>query len=178
MKLTENDLEFDFTGSVDAFIFDDGGTHANSSIQPVDFIVEYEDKYRFVEVKDPDDPASVNIPAFREKLKSGKLIRSLAGKYRDSLFFRTCQGKQQKHIEYIVLLSMSALDDALLLAKQEELHRSIPISHKSWLQNSATVCIILNMTQWKKRFGGDSIRRLSASVPTGANPNTTNGTTN
>ena len=119
MKLEERDLEFDFTGALTADKFDDGTTHASSSIHPVNFIVEYEDCYRFVEVKDPDEPGAVNVEAFREKLKSGKLIRSLAGKYRDSLFFRSFQGNQSKYIEYIVLLSMAVLDDALLLVKQD-----------------------------------------------------------
>ena len=56
---------------------------------------------------------------------------------------------------------MGALDDALLLAKQDELQRSIPFSHKSWQRNSAAACVILNMNQWKKRYGNESIRRLS-----------------
>jgi hypothetical protein len=161
MKLQERDLEFDFEGAVEAVKFDDGKTHTFSSVQPVDFVVEYEDCYRFVEVKDPDEPGAANIEAFRVKLKSGKLIRSLAGKYRDSLFFRGFQKNPQKNVEYVVMLSMGALDDALLLAKQDELHRSIPFSHQSWQCNSATVCVILNFNQWKKRYGDDSIRRLS-----------------
>lgn len=162
MKLTERDLEFDFTGALSAIQFDDSTTHSATSIQPVDFIVEYGDSYRFIEIKDPDEPGSANIDAFREKLKTGKLIRSLAGKYRDSLFFRTHQDTATKNIEYVVLLSMSALDDALLLAKQDELHRSIPFRHDSWQRTSATACVILNMKQWKKLYGDNSVKRLSA----------------
>jgi len=161
MKLQEQDLEFDFNGAVSAVKFDDGKAHATSSIQPVDFIVEFEDCFRFIEVKDPDKPGAANIDAFREKLKSGKLIRSLAGKYRDSFFFRNFQANTQKNVEYVVLLSMGALDDALLLAKQDELQRSIPFSHQFWQQNSATACVILNINQWKKRFGDESVRRMS-----------------
>lgn len=161
MKLTEKDLEFDFTGALRAFKFDDRVTHSSSSIQPVDFIIEYADCYRFVEVKDPDKPGAEDVQAFRDKLKSGKLIRSLAGKYRDSLFFRSFQDNEHKEVEYVVLLSMSVLDDALLLAKQDELLRSIPFTHKSWQRNSASACVILNMNQWKKRYGADSVRRLS-----------------
>ena len=161
MKLQERDLEFDFNGAVSAIKFDDGKTHATSSIQPVDFVIEFEDCFRFVEVKDPDEPGAANIDAFRDKLKSGKLIRSLAGKYRDSLFFRRFQADTQKDVEYVVLLSMGTLDDALLLAKQDELQRSIPFSHQTWQGNSATVCVILNMNQWKKRYGQKSVRRLS-----------------
>lgn len=160
-SLEERDLVFNFTGALAVIKFDDGITHASSSIQPVDFIIEYVDCYRFIEVKDPDEPGAVNRAAFTEKLRSGKLIRSLAGKYRDSLFFRGFLNNQNKDTEYIVLLSMSALDDALLLAKQDELHRSIPFSHQNWRCNSASACVILNMRQWKRRFGDGSVRRLS-----------------
>ncbi len=161
MKLTELDLEFDFNGALHAFKFDDGTTHASSSIQAVDFVVEYEDAYHFVEVKDPDKPDAADVASFVEKLKTGQLIRSLAGKYRDSYFFRNFQGYKKKNIEYIVLLSMKVLDDAMLLAKQDELHRSIPLKHQGWQSDSATACVILNMTQWKKRYGNKSIRRIS-----------------
>lgn len=161
MKLEERDLEFDFTGALAADKFDDGTTHASSSIQAVDFIIEYEDCYRFVEVKDPDEPGAVNVQAFRDKLRSGKLIRSLAAKYRDSLFFRAFQGYQSKDIEYVVLLSMAVLDDALLLVKQDELRRSIPFNHPLWQHSSASACVILNLNQWKRRYGDESIRRLS-----------------
>lgn len=161
MKLRERDLEFDFTDALDAVKFDDGTVHSSSSIQPVDFIVEFEDCYKFVEVKDPDEPGTVNVEAFRKKLQSGKLIRSLAGKYRDSLFFRSFQDNPRKDVEYIVLLSMRRLDDALLLAKQDQLLRSIPFTHESWKRNSASVCVILNMKQWKRKYGENSINRLS-----------------
>ena len=161
MKLIEEDLEFDFSGAQNAIKFDDGTTYATTSIQAVDFVVEYADSYCFIEVKDPDNPATVNVAAFNEKLLSGKLIRSLAGKYRDSLFSRYFQNTVNKKIEYIVLLSMAQLDDALLLAKQDELQKSIPVQHVSWLAPSASACVVFNVKQWKKHFGDSSIRRLS-----------------
>lgn len=160
-KLIELDLEFDFSDAIEAIQFDDDDYHAGSTIQRVDFIAEYANCYRFIEVKDPDIPGAVNRDGFISKLMSGKLIQSLSGKYRDSLFFRTIQNKVDKKIEYIVLLSMSNLEEPLLLTKQDELHRSIPFRHSDWSENSAAACIILNMQQWKRRFGEHSIRRLS-----------------
>jgi hypothetical protein len=161
MTLRERDLEFSFEGAINAVKFDDGTTHASSSLQAVDFVVEYEDHFRFVEVKDPDEPGAVNVAAFREKFRSGQLIRSLAGKYRDSCFFLRLKDETPKDVEYIVLLSMSALDDAMLLAKQDELHRSIPFSHPAWPAAAARTCVIMSVSQWKRRFGDDSLRRLS-----------------
>ena len=161
MKLVEGDLEFFFSGAISAVKFDDETVHGSSSIQPVDFVVEFDEVFRFVEVKDPDVPNAENVAEFKEKLKSGKLTRQLAGKYRDSLFFRGFQSNSQKSVEYVVLLSMKVLEDALLIAKQDELQRSIPFSHATWEGTSASVCAILNIDQWKKRYGEESIRRLS-----------------
>jgi len=160
-KLFEMDLEFDFSDAIHAFQFDDDSYHGKSTLQRVDFIAEYDDCYRFVEVKDPDIPGAGNVEGFMEKYKSGKLIQSLSGKYRDTLFFRTLQKKIDKKIEYIVLLSMQTLKAPLLLSKQDELHRSIPFRHQDWTDDCAAVCVVLNLQQWKKRFGENSVRRLS-----------------
>jgi len=165
--LVERDLEFDFAGAERAEKFDVAEIHASSSIQTVDFIVEYADCYQFIEIKDPDEPGAADVQAFKDKLKSGQLIKSLAGKYRDSLFFHRFLDHDEKNVEYIVLLSMKELDDAQLLSKLDELHRSIPYAHPLWQRNSAAVCVILNVAQWKKRFGPASIRRLSDTKPTG-----------
>ena len=159
--ITELDLEFDFHDAVSVTHFDDDHYHAGSTVQRVDFIAEYNDRYHFIEVKDPDIPTATNPAAFGEKLRSGKLIQSLAGKYRDTLFFRSVQDKADKNIVYIVLLSMRALDPAMLVAKQDELRRSIPLTHSDWCRDSATTCIILNLEQWKRQFGDGSVRRLS-----------------
>lgn len=160
MSIQEGDLNFDFSGASDVIKFDDGRTHVKSSIKPVDFVIEYPDFYRFVEVKDPDVPGASKIGAFEEKLKSGELIQGLARKYRDSIFFHRFQNHTHKDIEYIVLLSMRALDDAQLLTITDQLQKSIPWSHQSWGETkSASACVILNMTQWKKCFGNNSVWR-------------------
>ena len=159
--ITELDLVFDFRDAVSVTHFDDDEYHVGSTVQRVDFIAEYDDRYHFIEVKDPDIPTAANAAAFATKLRSGKLVQSLAGKYRDTLFFRSVQGKTEKKIVYIVLLSMRVLDAAMLVAKQDELRRSIPLTHADWSRDSAATCIILNLEQWKRQFGDGSVRRLS-----------------
>lgn len=157
----ENDLEIAFPAAKAVLHFDDSVYHGNSTMQRVDFIAEYEDRSIFVEIKDPDDPAAQNVPAFEQKLKSGKLVQSLSGKFRDTHFFRSIQGKDDLSVVYVVLLSMRKLEAPLLLTKQDELKKSIPIRHADWGRDCATSCIILNVEQWKKRFGDRSIRRIS-----------------
>jgi len=108
--LAEDDLEFDFSAAINAVRFDNNAIHGQSTMKRVDFIAEYEDRFVFVEVKDPDNPAAVNSEAFKTKLFGGNLIPDLAGKYRDSLWFRALSGKAGKPVHYIVLLSMASLD--------------------------------------------------------------------
>lgn len=160
--LSEDDLEFDFSSSIEAICFDDNALHKHSTMKRVDFIVEFDDHFVFLEIKDPDKPEAANPGALKQKLLSGNLIPDLAGKYRDSLWFRTLSGKTAKPTRYIVLLSMASLEPALLLAKQDELQRSLPINHTDWSAPCAQACIILNLDQYKKQFGADSVRRLSA----------------
>lgn len=160
--LTENDLEFDFGTAIEATVFDDDALHKQSTMKRVDFIAEFAEYFVFLEIKDPDNPAAANPGAFKQKLLSGNLIPDLAGKYRDSLWFRTLSGKSVKPTRYIVLLSMASLEPALLLTKQDELQRSLPITHTDWPVPCAQACVILNLDQYKKQFGADSVRRLSA----------------
>lgn len=160
-KLVELDLEFDFTDAIEAIQFDDDSTHGNSCMKRVDFIAEYENFYRFIEVKDPDNPVASNPQAFVQKLRSDELVRSLAGKYRDSLLFRILANKCSKDMQYVVLFSMASLEPALLLAKQDALHREIPLNHSDWEIPSARSCVILNLEQYKKQFGENSVCRIS-----------------
>lgn len=161
----ELDLELKFPDAIKVVHFDNPSCHGSSTIKRVDFIVEYNERHIFVEVKDPDCPGAQNIEAFRRKFESGALVQSLSGKFRDTLLFRSLQKKNELDIVYIVLISMSCLDPALLLTKQEELKGSIPISHKAWEQDCAAGCVVMNVQQWKTKFGSDSIRRISEAAP-------------
>ncbi len=160
--LVEKDLAFDFSPALEAIIFDDDALHNPSTIKRVDFIAEFNDRFVFLEIKDPDQPGAAKPEAFKTKLLTGNLIPDLAGKYRDSSWFRMLSGKANKPIYYIVLVSMASLEPALLLAKQDELKRSLPITHTDWSAPCAAGCVILNIEQYKKQFGANSVRRLSA----------------
>lgn len=160
--LSENDLEFDFGSAMEAIKFDDDGLHNPSTMKRVDFIAEYADRSVFLEIKDPDQPGATNPAAFKTKLLTGNLIPDLAGKYRESCWFRSHSGQVIKPMYYIVLISMANLEPALLLAKQDELKKSLPITHKEWSAPCAAGCAIVNLDQYKKQFGANSVRRLSA----------------
>jgi hypothetical protein len=162
-KLTELDLEFDFSDATGAFPFDSDELHGTSTAKRVDFIVEYSDCYRYIEVKDPDQPGAANATAFIKKFKSETLINSLAGKFRDTVFFRKLSSKHnnEKRIDYIVLLSCAALEPAMMMTKQDLLHRKIPIEHAEWILSPVANCVLMNLEQYKRRFGEQSVRRIS-----------------
>lgn len=160
--LTENDLAFDFSIALNAINFDDDALHQPSTIKRVDFIAEYADKIVFLEVKDPDIPGAANPEAFVNKLQSGQLIAELAAKYRDTHWFRQLSGHVDKPIYYVVLLAMESLEPALLLTKQDQLQRAIPITHQHWSAPCAQTCIILNLAKYQAYFGANTVRRLSA----------------
>lgn len=164
-KLVENDLEFDFSDSENAYKFDDDSIHAASSAQRVDFIAQYENSYRYIEVKDLDCPNLANPDAFIEKLKTNELVNKLAGKYRDTQFYRSnCEEHySDREIDYIVLIARSSLDPALLISRLDLLHRVLPIENSNWGKKSARSCVILNLEQYKNQFGEHSVRRISES---------------
>lgn len=161
MSLKEQDLEFTFENAKLEEIFDKDEIREKSNIKAVDFLVEYDDCYRFIEIKDIDCPNPNNPEAFVRKFKSGELIDSLARKYRDSKFYFIHTERPIKKFEYIVLISAKCIDDALLLNKQDQLKKKIPIMHNNWINNSVDVCAILSIKKWKSCFGQESIKRLS-----------------
>lgn len=160
--LQEEDLIFDFSFADNAEKFDDKKLHGKkSSMRKVDFIIEEANRFIFLEVKDPDIPGADNVEQFKKDLGDGSLIHDLARKYRDSLFFSMFRGPVDKPIDYIVLISMKSLDDALILNKIDALKREIPVSHKQWEETSANSCVILKLDAYKKKFGDESVWRAS-----------------
>jgi hypothetical protein len=158
----EEDLIFDVTSAIKAERFDDNAIHGSkSTMKRVDFIIEKDDKIIFLEIKDPDLPGAVNPEKLKHDLQSGNLIPELASKYRDSLLFTCLRGRSDKPIDYVVLISMASLDEALILNKTDVLKSAIPISNSQWLQHSASSCIILKLESYKQAFGDQSVWRAS-----------------
>lgn len=160
--LQEEDLIFDVTSAVRAEKFDDDAIHGTkSTMKRVDFIIEEEDRVIFLEVKDPDRPGAVNPEKLKNDLQSGNLVPELAGKYRDSLLFASLRGGYGKPINYVVLISMEHLDNALILTKSDALCSAIPLSNRLWQEPSASSCVILKLSAYKQRFGDKSVWRAS-----------------
>jgi hypothetical protein len=163
-KFTEDDLEFDFSWADYSENYDCDVKHAGHEMKRVDFIAEKGNQCYFFEIKDPDHPkAGRNLEGNKVKFLAGNLVHDLAAKYRDSLWFKALCYEAQKELHYVVLFSMKSMDPALLMARSDALKKAIPLTHREWVMDMASSCIILNLEQFKKRFGHESVRRISES---------------
>lgn len=145
----EDDLIFDFDHVLNKndTRFETKQLREQTSIQPVDFLLEFANHFSFVEVKDPDRPNAANPTKFDNDVKQGNLVRKLAGKFRDSYFLFSRQDRKPKKIRYVVLACRKKHDDAFWLTKSEELQRSIPWKHKSFKNSPLAGCMILSLEE-------------------------------
>ncbi|WP_339743379.1 hypothetical protein [uncultured Rubinisphaera sp.] len=160
---TEEDLIFDFDYAFNKpnTRFETKYLRDKTSIRPVDFLLELDDRYRFIEIKDPDCPNPVNPEKFEQDMASGEIIEDLSRKFRDSYFFFSLQSKPRKEVEYVVLISWSKMDSAAMLSRTDLLRRTIPWTNGSFQNSPLVHCIVMNMEAWKEKFGDGSVWRVS-----------------
>ena len=154
--LRERRLQISVSGEVNARKFDDESTHRLSHcMMAVDFIVEFDDRYVFIEMKDPQHPDARlnNQQTFIQNFQSGVMDKELATKYRDSLLYEWASGRAKKPIDYFVLCAWEQLDSAQLGQRTDGLRRELPIlgpDGKPWL--IARDCGVFNVESWNRRF--------------------------
>jgi hypothetical protein len=152
MKIVVDGFEFDFQDAISAFVFDEkdrtsptyhGLSHA---MKAVDLIVELEDDYLFVEVKDFHKPEE-----YQDRNYFNHLRDVLKYKYRDSFLYRWAEQKTDKPINYLCLLP---LDNALISRMNKEIRIHIPqgLAIKRWQQAIAKNCAVLNVERWNRNF--------------------------
>lgn len=161
MILREGTLQFDFAGAIDAFKFDEqnpalvtfhGLSHC---MKAVDFVVEYDDHYLFVEIKDPRDPNRYGS----EQDKSA-LIKNLTTKFRDTFLYRWAENKLDKPVRYQCLVE---LDNAQTLYLMNQLKNQLPTETPParWQQPLAHLCAIANLTTWNITFPNIQVSRVA-----------------
>ena len=146
MKPTQCECDgylFDFTGAIHVFKFDETDTSKpmfhGAPMKAVDLIAEFPAEYVFVEIKDysDQDPDAYNpsAPGTEEEVKKRRdsmrwLKNYLKYKYRDTLLFRHAEGKVDKPIHYICLMTF---DNALSNAFSKALRPDLPVPrHLRW----------------------------------------------
>lgn len=161
MILQEGSLQFDFDDALNAFKFDEqnialptfhGLSHC---MKAVDFIVEYEDCYLFVEIKNPTDPNR-----YGPEQDKNKLIQNLVDKFRDTFIYRWAESKLEKPVRYQCLIE---LDNPQTLHLMKLLKQQLPTEKQParWQQPLVQLCAVANMATWNKTFPNIKVTRVA-----------------
>ena len=157
MTLSEGNLRLTLPERVAGRQFDDGTTtwpvalHESGGLD-----LEFPEHVWFIEVKDPDAPgakAHHNRNEFLQEFMSGKLSGDLATKFRDSFIYEWACNRVGKPISYYVIVASADLDDALLLARTEDLRRKLPVGTPAiWGRAMVRDALVFNVTKWNEVF--------------------------
>jgi hypothetical protein len=155
-------FEFGFEDALDAFIFDETDsskpTYHGAPMKAVDIIAEFSQADVYVEVKDYADSSIFNSSYFKDDLEVGQSFEAfnwlknyLKLKFRDSYLYRHAEGKVDKPVHYICLLT---LDNALNSLLRKSLRNELPVGRVTnrWLKPLATSCDVVNLETWNHNF--------------------------
>lgn len=170
--LTEGDLVFDFSAAMISDQFDDEATHKLSHcMKAVDFIVEWEREFWFVEVKDPSNskiPSEIKQNKLREfnaKIGNETLFSNELGpKVKDSFLYLHLSGRLPvKPIKYLVLIAIGNPDPALLLKAIESLKRSscfLGPDKDGWKNSYLEEVMVFSEQTWNEKLKQCPVKRL------------------
>lgn len=164
MRIEADGFKFHFPDALDAFCFDEkdktqphfhGLSHA---MKAVDLVVELPTDYLFIEIKDFNTADDYD---FKRALDAAQRTQCqacfnhlrdvLKHKFRDTWLYRWAEGKTDKPIRYLCLLT---LDNALLSVMNKELRCQLPVGRASprWNNVLAQSCVVLNVARWNSNF--------------------------
>lgn len=157
--LEEGRFRFDFSNALSKYKADDPTLNG---LGGVDFVVELEDKFLFIELKDIENN---KVPVEKkkewiEKLKINKenlFLMDLGVKFKDTLI-RTWAREENfnKPIWYLVIVELKELDAAQKIKLSEDLMGKLPNSLKKKYGFKKEIKIkqrrILNINEWKEIF--------------------------
>lgn len=166
MTLVEGDLQITFNNPLNARRFDDPRAHGLSHcMKAVDFVVEMQRHYQFIELKDLRNPQT-SVPSlqrFMGEFKSGVLDESLKYKFRDTFLYEWASGKATKPIDYFVIIT--GIPKPLLLQRHTKLRRKLPRlgpNGQRWRRALVRRVGVFNIQTWNLSFPNTPIIRLSS----------------
>jgi hypothetical protein len=169
--LSEGELVFDFSAAINSDQFDDKDTHKLSHcMKAVDFIVEWDNEFWFVEVKDPSNskiPSEIRrneLKKFIAKINNETLFSNELGpKIKDSfLYLHLSKKLPSKPMKYLVLLAIGNLDPALLLRSMEDLKRSSCLlgpGNSAWENHYVEEALVFNEQTWNEKLKKCPVKR-------------------
>ena len=161
----ERDLRLTIDGAVDARKFDEQQTHGVGFMKAVDFVVEFADRYVFIEFKDPQQPGSelASEESLTEYYQSERIDDELIYKYRDSFLYEWAAGRAERDVYYLVLIAIEHLTSADLDKKKRDLDRKLPVGLPiPWDRPIVSGCGVFNLASWNERFLNLQVSRLSS----------------
>lgn len=162
MILEEADLRFNFTDAQAAKKFDDHEHGLSYCMKAVDFIVELENDFLFIEIKDPSNPKAreKDRKKFIDKAIDGGLKDEIVKKFRDSFIYRYSENKLNKPIHYI---SVVTIEEALLNSLQDDIQKHLPFSGspEAWLKPLVKNCLVMSIATWNRNFTKWPLTRIS-----------------
>lgn len=164
--LTEGNLQITIPPGIPARKFDDTGHGLAHCMKAVDFIIELNDRYIFIEFKDPQHPNSKagDRNKFVKKFLSGSIDEDFKYKYRDSFLYEWASGKAKKPIYYYVLVALDTLTEAELITRTDDLKRKLPYDGPpsgTWKKRIVAGCMVFNIATWNKNLSSYPVTRVS-----------------
>lgn len=171
MNVEAAGYNFTFPGAIEAYIFDETDnskpTFHGAPMKAVDVMVELEDAYLYIEIKDYDDVSLYDIRCAgkddEETKKRQDGFRWLKGylkyKFRDTYLYRVAEFKTNKPVHYICVVNF---DNALNSLIKKELRRDLPVGKhcRRWHQAIAESCQVVNFDKWNNSFPSWPLARI------------------
>ena len=158
---TEGNLKITFNNVVTVRKFDG---HGLTCMKAVDFLVELQDRFLFIELKDPQSaPSQQLINEYIERFQNQQLDQDLKYKYRDSFLYEWTARRANKDCYYYVLVALKILKSAQLLQRTDALKRALPEglpSQSQWTRPIVHGCGVFNICKWNRRFPDYPVRRV------------------
>lgn len=164
MKVVSDGYLFDFPDALEAFVFDEkdknNPNYHGMPMKAVDIVVEFADKYLYIEIKEYDDISEFDsLTATGEKAERSKrqerfrwLKNYLKYKYRDTFLYRYAEEKVEKPVIYLCLMNF---DNVLNNHFSKELRKELPVGRKTnsrWKRELVAACHVVNLERWNKNF--------------------------
>jgi hypothetical protein len=152
MKIAFDGFEIEFSDAKHVLLFDQPDVRQpafhglSHTMKAVDLVVEFDTYYLFVEVKDFHDPSQC-----KDVAPPANLVDSLKDKFRDTFLYRWAEGRLDKPVKYVCLLT---LDNALASRVGKELRCQLPHGKpvNRWQYEVANACVVVNVSRWNENF--------------------------
>ena len=163
---TEGNLEITINHEINARKFDDPIHGLSHCMKAVDFVIELDDCYQFIEIKDPQNPGAPTGTdiQYAQTLLSGGIAEDLRYKYRDSFLYEWASGRAEKPVDYLVLVALDLLSEPELSIVNDMLERNVPLhgpGSTPWPRPIVRSCGVFNIASWNRSFPDYPVRRLS-----------------